>query len=90
MTECDTARPAPAGITGEGKLFAALAWRAMLGPIFLIVKKDVPFVRRHARQGTVLFTLCAGISVILCILPAIISCIITSLIGMLGLLSEKC
>lgn len=94
MTESGSAAPARTGGTDEGKLFAALSWWGFLGIIFLFVKKDDPFVQHHAKQGTVLFALWVAVSVVLCVLSVVIgmipvlgviSCVITPLIGVVGL-----
>lgn len=39
----------------ENKLYAGLSWLWMLSVVFLITKRESPFVQFHARQGILLF-----------------------------------
>jgi uncharacterized membrane protein len=39
----------------SNKLFAALSYLWILSAIFLLFKKDSPFIQFHAKQGLVLF-----------------------------------
>lgn len=85
MTESGSAQPARTGGTDEGKLFAALSWWGFLGPIFLFVKKEDPFVQHHAKQGTVLFGISVVLYLFLCVLSMVISCFAVPLMGIAGL-----
>ena len=65
---------APAGTAGnieEQKIFAALSWWFILGPIFLFAMKDKPFIRHHAAQGTVLLILGFALCLFSCVLTMI-------------------
>lgn len=47
--------PAPKNDVEENKVMAALSYVWILSIIFLLVKKDSPFVQFHAKQGVVIF-----------------------------------
>ncbi|OGY37496.1 MAG: hypothetical protein A3E36_02675 [Candidatus Andersenbacteria bacterium RIFCSPHIGHO2_12_FULL_45_11b] len=47
--------PAPKDDIRDNKVMAALSYVWILSVVFLLVKKDSPFVQFHAKQGVVLF-----------------------------------
>lgn len=71
--ESAPAQPQDATAIGEGKVFAALSWWFILGPIFLFTHKDNRFVRHYAAQGTVLLACALALGLLSCVLSLVLS-----------------